>query len=267
MTEPVQMFAPPLHYAATGGGSGIHPHQMQPQSQPPVVGHHHQSGGHHHAHHHNHHHLNQMQLSMDGGSSSFMSVVGPSTSLAAGGASAATSDIDKEKEKQARENHCEIERRRRVKMAAYFNELCAMVPTCINLQRKPDKLTILRMASTHMRNLRQAAANSQMGAGAAGADNGGYKPSFLTDQELKHLILEAADGFLFVAQCDSANIIYVSDALQPVLSYSPAEWMQRSLFEFVHPDDLEKVIYTFILHNRNFLFFLITWNIPLNKYI
>lgn len=38
-----------------------------------------------------------------------------------------TPEIDKEKEKQARENHCEIERRRRVKMAAYFNELCVMV--------------------------------------------------------------------------------------------------------------------------------------------
>ncbi len=38
-----------------------------------------------------------------------------------------TPEVDKEKEKQARENHCEIERRRRVKMAAYFNELCVMV--------------------------------------------------------------------------------------------------------------------------------------------
>ena len=106
-------------------------------------------------------------------------------------------DIDKEKEKQARENHCEIERRRRVKMAAYFNELCVMVPSCSTLQRKPDKLTILRMASSHMRNLRgQAGANANL----LNNDNT-YKPSFLTDQELKHLILEAADGFLFVAQC------------------------------------------------------------------
>ena len=147
------------------------------------------------------------------------------------------SDIDKEKEKQARENHCEIERRRRVKMAAYFNELCLMVPTCNNLQRKPDKLTILRMASSHMRNLRQANTNTM---NSSMSDNS-YKPSFLTDQELKHLILEAADGFLFVSQCDTGNIIYVSDAVQPVLSYMPTEWTNRSLFEFIHPDDLEKV--------------------------
>lgn len=108
-------------------------------------------------------------------------------------------EIDKEKEKQARENHCEIERRRRVKMAAYFNELCSMVPTCNTLQRKPDKLTILRMASSHMRQLRasnqqQMLANNPnmmlMGANQSSSNDSPYKPSFLTDQELKHLILE-----------------------------------------------------------------------------
>jgi PAS domain-containing protein len=144
-------------------------------------------------------------------------------------------DMDREKEKQARENHCEIERRRRVKMAAYFNELCVMVPTCSTLQRKPDKLTILRMASSHMRSLRGPVSMNSL------SNDSAYKPSFLTDQELKHLILEAADGFLFVSQCDTGNIIYVSDAIQPVLSYLPNEWSHRSLFDFVHPDDLDKV--------------------------
>ena len=160
-------------------------------------------------------------------------------------------EIDREKEKQARENHCEIERRRRVKMAAYFNELCVMVPTCSTLQRKPDKLTILRMASSHMRQLRGSSLNTMQqqqlanSNGAGGVVDAGssaaYKPSFLTDQELKHLILEAADGFLFVAQCDTGQVIYVSDAVEPVLAYTPADWSQRSLFDFVHPDDLDKV--------------------------
>lgn len=211
----------------------------------------------HHHHPQQHHHHHQQHYSHLGDQSSFMSLPNTSISSTGGGGvlsghnqtstGGPTTDIDKEKEKQARENHCEIERRRRVKMAAYFNELCVMVPTCNTLQRKPDKLTILRMASSHMRNLRSAAQMGGAGgmAGANATDTGAYKPSFLTDQELKHLILEAADGFLFVAQCDTANIIYVSDALQPVLAYSPIEWMQRSLFEFVHPDDLEKVSYLF----------------------
>ena len=90
------------------------------------------------------------------------------------------------------------------------------------------------MASSHMRNLRGNHSNTM-------SNDCAYKPSFLTDQELKHLILEAADGFLFVSQCDTGNIIYVSDAVQSVLSYTPNDWNHRSLLDFVHPEDLDKV--------------------------
>ncbi|XP_047544554.1 aryl hydrocarbon receptor nuclear translocator homolog isoform X2 [Vanessa atalanta] len=132
----------------------------------------------------------------------------------------------------SRENHCEIERRRRNKMTAYITELSDMVPTCSALARKPDKLTILRMAVAHMKALR--------GTGNTSTD-GTYKPSFLTDQELKHLILEAADGFLFVVSCDTGRIIYVSDSIAPVLNYSQGEWYSSCFYDQVHPDDVEKV--------------------------
>lgn len=141
-------------------------------------------------------------------------------------------DNMQDKERFARENHCEIERRRRNKMTAYIAELSDMVPTCSALARKPDKLTILRMAVAHMKALR--------GTGNTNTD-GTYKPSFLTDQELKHLILEAADGFLFVVACDTGRIIYASDSVTPVLNQPQSEWFGSSMYEHVHPEDVEKV--------------------------
>uniref|UniRef100_A0A8C5QM76 Aryl hydrocarbon receptor nuclear translocator n=1 Tax=Leptobrachium leishanense TaxID=445787 RepID=A0A8C5QM76_9ANUR len=140
--------------------------------------------------------------------------------------------LPNDKERFARENHSEIERRRRNKMTAYITELSDMVPTCSALARKPDKLTILRMAVSHMKSLR--------GTGNTPTD-GTYKPSFLTDQELKHLILEAADGFLFVVSCETGRIVYVSDSVTPVLNQPQSEWFGRTLYDLVHPDDVDKL--------------------------
>nr|XP_005157910.1 aryl hydrocarbon receptor nuclear translocator isoform X2 [Danio rerio] len=137
-----------------------------------------------------------------------------------------------DKERFARENHSEIERRRRNKMTAYITELSDMVPACSALARKPDKLTILRMAVSHMKSLR--------GTGNTSTD-GTYKPSFLTDQELKHLILEAADGFLFVVSCETGRVVYVSDSVTPVLNQAQSDWLGSSLYDQLHPDDVEKL--------------------------
>nr|QOU08722.1 aryl hydrocarbon receptor nuclear translocator 2 [Gymnocypris przewalskii] len=134
--------------------------------------------------------------------------------------------------KFSRENHSEIERRRRNKMTLYITELSDMVPTCSALARKPDKLTILRMAVSHMKSMR--------GTGNTSTD-GAYKPSFLTEQELKHLILEAADGFLFVVAAETGRVIYVSDSVTPVLNQLQSEWFGSTLFEQVHPDDVDKL--------------------------
>jgi PAS domain-containing protein len=138
-------------------------------------------------------------------------------------------DIEDRKNK-ARENHKEIEKRRRKKMSLYYKELSKLLDI---VNRRPDKITITKEAIIHMQNL--------PGQTSTYNSDTAYKPQFLTDQELKHLILEVDDAFLFVAQCDTGNLIYVSDAVQPVLSYAPAEWTHRSLFDFIHPDDLGSV--------------------------
>ncbi|VDN00809.1 unnamed protein product [Thelazia callipaeda] len=134
------------------------------------------------------------------------------------------------KERFARENHSEIERRRRNKMTHYINELAEMVPQCAALGRKPDKLTILRMAVSHMKAIRGGSQNEIC-----------YKPSFLTDQELKHLILEAANGFLFVVCCNTGRVLYVADSIVPVLNMRQEEWYDHAIYDLIHPDDVEKV--------------------------
>lgn len=60
-------------------------------------------------------------------------------------------------------------------------------------------------------------------------------------QELKHLILEAADGFLFVVAAETGRVIYVSDSVTPVLNQPQSEWFGSTLYEQVHPDDVEKL--------------------------
>lgn len=60
-------------------------------------------------------------------------------------------------------------------------------------------------------------------------------------QELKHLILEAADGFLFVVAAETGRVIYVSDSVTPVLNHPQSEWFGSTLYEQVHPDDVDKL--------------------------
>lgn len=103
-----------------------------------------------------------------------------------------------------RENHSEIERRRRNKMTQYITELSDMVPTCSALARKPDKLTILRMAVSHMKSMR--------GTGNKSTD-GAYKPSFLTEQ----VGLRKFVGFLFCLQMCAEMLRGVDPQLDPSL--------------------------------------------------
>jgi len=135
--------------------------------------------------------------------------------------------------KKSRPNHSLIEKRRRDKMKAHIHELAALVPMCAAINtNKLDKFTVLRLALQHIKSLLGSA---RPAAGAASL----YKPSFVSDEELKQLMAYSGDGFVLVAGCDRGRVLFTSNSTSDILSQTPQDMLGRSLFDLLHSDDCD----------------------------
>jgi len=134
--------------------------------------------------------------------------------------------------KKSRPNHSLIEKRRRDKMKAHITELASLVPMCSAVaSNKLDKFTVLRLAKQYIKSL-------------AGSSTGPTKslnaPSFVSDDELRKISLNIANGFLLIVDCTQTKVVFASESVKKYLRISSKDLTGRSALEiFSNADDIK----------------------------
>ncbi|XP_033230341.1 circadian locomoter output cycles protein kaput [Belonocnema kinseyi] len=150
-------------------------------------------------------------------------------------------DENDEKDSTKRKSRNLSEKKRRDQFNLLVNELGSMVNTNT---RKMDKSTVLKSTILFLKNHNDIAARSRVH-----EIQEDWKPSFLSNEEFTHLILEALDGFIIVFS-SSGRIYYTSESITSLLGYLPSELTNSTIYEVAYQDD-QSHLYNVLLSPKN----------------
>lgn len=164
----------------------------------------------------------------------------PSSSFVSGNDFNNMDEDNDEKDDTKRKSRNLSEKKRRDQFNVLINELCSMVSSS---NRKMDKSSVLRSTISFLRSHSEISVQSQ-----SSEVQENWKPSFLSNEEFTHLMLEALDGFIIVVSCNG-RILYTSESIVSLLGYIPGS-LNMSIFEIVHETDKQSLHK--LLNNANF---------------
>ncbi|XP_029164870.1 circadian locomoter output cycles protein kaput [Nylanderia fulva] len=136
-------------------------------------------------------------------------------------------DMD-DKDDTKRKSRNLSEKKRRDQFNMLVNELGSMISANT---RKMDKSTVLKSTILFLKNHNEIAVKSRVH-----EIQEDWKPSFLSNEEFTHLILEALDGFIIIFS-SNGRIYYVSESVTSLLGYLPNELENTTIYNITYQED------------------------------
>ncbi|XP_031619632.1 circadian locomoter output cycles protein kaput isoform X2 [Contarinia nasturtii] len=101
--------------------------------------------------------------------------------------------------------------------------------------RKLDKSTVLKATIAFLRQHNDMTMRSRIH-----EIHENWKPSFLSNEEFTHLMLEALDGFIVVFSSDG-NIYYASESITSLLGHLPSDLLNASIYDIIYEKEHQQV--------------------------
>lgn len=117
------------------------------------------------------------------------------------------------------------EKKRRDQFNMLVHELCSMVSATNS--KKMDKSTVLKSTISYLRNYQETAVQAK-----THEIKENWKPSFLSNDEFMHLMLEAQDSCLLVFN-QQGNIVYASESITSLLGHLPTDLVNQQVYDFI----------------------------------